>query len=162
MSTYAKFSHLSLATKIRLREKFTSEIFYQRKYPDLRYNYNIITNFNIVIFYLLLEVPSLFLVDQHQVEVVAHTEFLVDVLHGWSEVIASQEQPDGNGFPTNGCTIHYLVFGYLLVFCIDIGSCVCGGGGGGEEREGVGVGEGERERERPYLDDNGVRCTVHK
>ena len=34
MSTYTKFSRLSLATKIRLREKFTSEIFYQRKYPD--------------------------------------------------------------------------------------------------------------------------------
>ena len=26
-----------LATKIRLRENFTSEIFYWRKYPDLRY-----------------------------------------------------------------------------------------------------------------------------
>ena len=38
MSTYTKFSCLSLATKIRLREKFTSEIiFYRRKYPDLRY-----------------------------------------------------------------------------------------------------------------------------
>ena len=27
---------LSLAMKIRLREKFTGEIFYRRKYPDLR------------------------------------------------------------------------------------------------------------------------------
>ena len=41
MATYTKFSRLSLAAKIRLREKFTSEIFYRRKYPDLRYiNYN--------------------------------------------------------------------------------------------------------------------------
>ena len=37
MSTYTKFSRLSLAAKIRLREKFTSEIFYRQKYPDLRY-----------------------------------------------------------------------------------------------------------------------------
>ena len=34
MTTYTKFS---LAAKIRLHEKFTSEIFYWRKYPDLRY-----------------------------------------------------------------------------------------------------------------------------
>ena len=35
MTTYTKFS---LAAKIRLHEKFTSEIFYWRKYPDLRYS----------------------------------------------------------------------------------------------------------------------------
>ena len=34
MTTYTKFS---VAAKIRLHEKFTSEIFYWRKYPDLRY-----------------------------------------------------------------------------------------------------------------------------
>ena len=34
MTIYTKFS---LAAKIRLHEKFTSEIFYWRKYPDLRY-----------------------------------------------------------------------------------------------------------------------------
>ena len=34
MTTYTKFS---LAAKIRLHENFTSEIFYWRKYPDLRY-----------------------------------------------------------------------------------------------------------------------------
>ena len=37
MSTHTKFSRLSLATKIRLHEKFTSEIFYRRKYPNLWY-----------------------------------------------------------------------------------------------------------------------------
>ena len=37
MSTYTKFNRLSLVTKIRLRENFTSEIFYWRNYPDLRY-----------------------------------------------------------------------------------------------------------------------------
>ena len=35
MSTYTKFSHLSLATEIRLREKFTSEKFYRQKYSNL-------------------------------------------------------------------------------------------------------------------------------
>ena len=37
MSTYTKFNRLSLAAKIRLREKFTNEIFYWGKYPDLQY-----------------------------------------------------------------------------------------------------------------------------
>ena len=40
MSTYTEFSRLSLVAKIRLREKFTSEIFYRWKYPDLRYTVN--------------------------------------------------------------------------------------------------------------------------
>ena len=39
MTTYTKFS---LAAKIRLHEKFTSEIFYWRKYPDLRYQCKLI------------------------------------------------------------------------------------------------------------------------
>ena len=43
MTTYTKFS---LVAKIRLHEKFTSEIFFRRKYPDLRYvnSFNNINN----------------------------------------------------------------------------------------------------------------------
>ena len=37
MSTYTNIGRWSLATKIRLRENFTSELFYWQKYPDLRY-----------------------------------------------------------------------------------------------------------------------------
>ena len=37
MSTYTSFGRWSLVTKFRLRKKFTSEIFHQRKYPDLWY-----------------------------------------------------------------------------------------------------------------------------
>ena len=36
---YIYFGHWSLATKFRLREKFTSEIFYRWKYPNLWYIY---------------------------------------------------------------------------------------------------------------------------
>ena len=48
---------------------------------------------------LLLEVSPLFLVHQHQVEVVAHAELLVDVTHGRVQVVARQEQANGNGLP---------------------------------------------------------------
>ena len=83
--------------------------------------------------YLLFEVPSLLLVHQHQVEVVPHAELFIDVLHGGSEVVASQEQANGNGLATNWSSVHNLVLGYLLILCVDIGSCMR---------------EGERERER--------------
>jgi len=45
----------------------------------------------------LFKVPPLLFVNQYQVEVVADTELLVDVTHGGREVIASQEQANGNG-----------------------------------------------------------------
>lgn len=41
--------------------------------------------------YLLFEVASLLLVDQHQVQVVAHGELLVDVSHGGSQIVTSQK-----------------------------------------------------------------------
>lgn len=47
--------------------------------------------------HLLFEVAPLLFIDQHQVQVVAHRKLLVDVSHRRSQVVASQEQPDGNG-----------------------------------------------------------------
>lgn len=47
--------------------------------------------------HLLLEIASLLVVDQHQVEVVAHRELLVDIPHGGGELVARQEEPDGDG-----------------------------------------------------------------
>lgn len=47
--------------------------------------------------HLLFEVAPLLFVDQHQVQVVAHRELLVDVPHRGGQVVASQEQPDGYG-----------------------------------------------------------------
>lgn len=44
-----------------------------------------------VVHHLLFEVAPLLLVDQHQVQVVSHRELLVDVSHGGSQVITSQE-----------------------------------------------------------------------
>lgn len=49
--------------------------------------------------HLLFEIASLLLINQHQVEVITHRELLVDVPHGWSQLIASQKEPDGNGLP---------------------------------------------------------------
>lgn len=47
--------------------------------------------------HLLLEVAPLLLVYQHQVEVIAHRELLVDVPHGGRELIPCQEEPDRDG-----------------------------------------------------------------
>lgn len=45
----------------------------------------------IIVCHLLFEVAPLLLVDQHQVQVVTHRELLVDVSHGGSQIITSQE-----------------------------------------------------------------------
>ena len=75
--------------------------------------------------HLLLEVPPLFFVNEYQVEIVPHTELLVDVLHRGREVVAGEEESDGNGLPSHWSSVHNLIFGYLLIFSIDVGSCVC-------------------------------------
>jgi hypothetical protein len=46
---------------------------------------------------LLLEVSPVLLVDENEVEVVAHAETLVDLPEGRGEVKAAEEQPYGNG-----------------------------------------------------------------
>lgn len=47
--------------------------------------------------YLLLEVAPLLLINENQVEVVAHRKLLVDVPHGRRHLVAREEQPDGDG-----------------------------------------------------------------
>lgn len=47
--------------------------------------------------YLLLEIAPLLLIDENQVEVVAHRKLLVDVPHGRRHLVARKEQPDGDG-----------------------------------------------------------------
>lgn len=49
--------------------------------------------------HLLFKVASLFLIDQHQIEVITHRELLIDVPHRWSQLVASQKESDGNGLP---------------------------------------------------------------
>lgn len=46
---------------------------------------------------LLLKVAPLLLIDENQVEVVAHRKLLVDVPHGRRHLVARKEQPDGDG-----------------------------------------------------------------
>lgn len=52
--------------------------------------------------HLLFEVAPFLLVYQHQVEVIAHRELLVDVPHGGSELVACQEEPDRDGLSCKG------------------------------------------------------------
>ena len=41
--------------------------------------------------FLLLEIPSIFLVNQHQIEVVLHTELVVDVSVCGCQIVGTQE-----------------------------------------------------------------------
>lgn len=52
--------------------------------------------------HLLFEIAPFLLIYQHQVKVIAHRELLVDVTHGWGELIPSQEEPDWDGFSWKG------------------------------------------------------------
>lgn len=52
--------------------------------------------------HLLFEVAPFLLVYQHQVEIVAHGELLVDVPHGGGELVARQEEPDRDGLSCKG------------------------------------------------------------
>ena len=48
--------------------------------------------------HLLFKVAPLLFINEHQVEVIADTELLVDISHGRRQIIASQEQTNGNRF----------------------------------------------------------------
>ena len=41
-----------------------------------------------------------------------HRKFLVDIPHGWSEVISRQEHSDGDTLPSDRSTVHDLVPGH--------------------------------------------------
>ena len=49
--------------------------------------------------YLLLEIASFFLIYQHQIEIEAHGELLIDIPHGGCQLVAGEKQADGDGFP---------------------------------------------------------------
>ena len=46
---YRPIPNISPATKIRLREHFTAEIFYRRKYPELRYACQSLANIVLIV-----------------------------------------------------------------------------------------------------------------
>ena len=59
--------------------------------------------------HLLLEVTPLLLVNEHQVEVVAHRELLVDVPPGRRQLVTAQKQPyrDGLACPTRNSVVKF-------------------------------------------------------
>mmetsp|Transcript_20229 Transcript_20229/g.50586 ORF Transcript_20229/g.50586 Transcript_20229/m.50586 type:complete len:303 (-) Transcript_20229:133-1041(-) len=71
---------------------------------------------------LLLEVPPVLLIHQHQVKVVFHTEPVGHVFVGGREVVGRQEQPHRNALPTHGSAIHNLVFGDGLTLVVRVGT----------------------------------------
>ena len=85
--------------------------------------------------HLLFEISSVFFVNQNQVEIVLHAKLLIHILQSRGEVVATQEQSDGNSLsyknnalrlnhapnyikttPTfNRSPVHDLIFGNSLV-----------------------------------------------
>ena len=49
--------------------------------------------------HLLFEISSILLIHQNQIDVVANRKLLINISHCRSEVIATQEQANGNGLP---------------------------------------------------------------
>lgn len=66
---------------------------------------------------LLLEIASVFLVHKHQVEEIFDTELFVNVSHGWSKIVASQEHADRDALPSHRRAIHDLILGNRLILC---------------------------------------------
>ena len=56
--------------------------------------------------YLLLEVASVLFINQHQVEVIAHRELFVDLPHRRRQIVAAEEQADGDGFSCRHHKMH--------------------------------------------------------
>jgi len=49
--------------------------------------------------FLLLEVPAVFFINEHQIQIVFHTELVVDIAVGRCQFIWAQEQPDWDRLP---------------------------------------------------------------
>lgn len=64
-----------------------------------------------IIYYnhLLLEIASVLLIHEHQIEEIFDAEFLVDVLHGRRQVVTAEKHPDGDALAADGCAVHNLV-----------------------------------------------------
>lgn len=54
---------------------------------------------------LLLEVPAILFVDEHEIEVVPDRELLVDVTHGRRQVVPVEEQSDGDVLSFEGTEV---------------------------------------------------------
>lgn len=72
---------------------------------------------------LLLEIPPILLINQHEVQVVAGTELLVDVAESWGEVKAAEEEADGDGLPAYGRAVHDLELGDRLALVVLVRWC---------------------------------------
>mmetsp|Transcript_1081 Transcript_1081/g.2535 ORF Transcript_1081/g.2535 Transcript_1081/m.2535 type:complete len:252 (+) Transcript_1081:258-1013(+) len=107
---------------------------------------------------LLLEVPPLLLVHQHQVQEVPHAELVVDVLVGWGELVRRKEQPDGDVFAAHGRAVHYFVLGQRLALVVQVGARA---GGLPAPYLDLHVLELDAHQQEVYLPHNGVQQAVH-
>lgn len=72
------------------------------------------------LYLLLLEIPSFFLVDEHQVQEVSALKPIVHVRICWSQISAGQVESNRNTFSFNRSSIHYLEFVQIL----RLGDCI--------------------------------------
>ncbi len=75
--------------------------------------------------YLLLEVSTILLIDEYQVEIVSRAELLVYITKGRGQLEPSQKQPYWYSFPSDRSTIHYFEFGNRLGFVVLVRWSAC-------------------------------------
>ena len=73
---------------------------------EIKYSYFFSPEF----YFLLLEVPPFFFVDEDQIQEISTLEPIVDILVSWSQICACKIKSDWNTFSLDRCAIHYFKF----------------------------------------------------
>ena len=68
------------------------------------------------LYFLLLEIPPFFLIDEYQIQEISALESIVHILVRWSQVCACKIKSDWNAFSLDRRTIHYFKFIEILSF----------------------------------------------
>lgn len=76
--------------------------------------------------FLLLEISSIFFVNQNKVQEIFNSESIVRGLEGRAQIKGSQVHSDGNNFSLAWAAIHDFIFGNSLIFNVRLGSSSIG------------------------------------
>jgi len=68
--------------------------------------------------FLLFEVSSVLFVNEHQIEIVLHTELVVHALERRSQIVRRQKQTNRNTLTANGSAVHDFEFGDIFTFVV--------------------------------------------
>lgn len=83
---------------------------------------------------MLLEVSSVLLVDEHEIQIVSHAEFVSDVAIRGRQSVRSEEQSNGDRLASHGRAVHDFEFRNVFTLVVDVGLDLCGRRGGALHR----------------------------